>query len=530
MTSNSSDNKEFFNIKPIIKIGVRYWYVFVISAVVSTGIGLTYLKVAKPVFKFTSNIMIEEKKSSGMPSISTELLRSLPFGNFGSGSVSVYDELQILGAFTTYRETIKQLNLNTTYTIKKFPKDIYCYDNSPIEIKPQIDIADTLKSVLLFKVKIASNKCEIKVYKSGLFNKLIGETTLNSTTGIISTLYGDFTISPTSFLDPQKKYTINTQFIGYDLAAQLLQTKVEIDLISKKANLINLTTTEYNIKKGKDILNSLIEVYNNRGVKRKQEEAKNSIKFLNGRLDVINKELSDLEESIEYYKKQNDLTDIAAEIKAIYANNVDFKKQQLEIETQYAIIKDMEEFIMAPENKYALIPLNIGINDSKAMEGLQQYNDALLSRMKLIRNTNKNNPAIEISDEQLDAMRINLLNTVKGVRSGLEVTRNKLAEQQKYYETRLKKVPTQEREFVKMARQQFLKQELYMFLLQKREENQLILSETTPKSQVIDPAYCLYKPVSPKLSFILLLVAFLTCAMSVSYIIVIEYYRNKKLE
>lgn len=530
MTSHSSDNKEFFNIKPIIKIGVRYWYIFVISAVVSTVIGLTYLKVANPVFKFTSNIMIEEKKSSGMPSISTELLRSLPFGSFGSGSVSVYDELQILGAFTTYRKAIKQLNLNTTYTIKKFPKDIYCYDNSPIEIKPQIDIADTLKSVLLFKVKITSNKCEIKVYKSGIFNKLIGETTLNSTTGIISTLYGDFTISPTSFLDPQKKYTINTQFSGYDLAAELLQKKVEIELVSKKANLINLTTTAHDLKKGKDILNALIDVYNERGLKQKQEEAKSSIKFLNGRLDVINKELSDLEEAIECYKKQNDLTDIEAEIKAIYTNNVNFKKQQLEIETQYSIIKGMEEFMIDSENKYALVPLTIGVEDSKTMEGLQQYNDALLSRMKLIRNTNKNNPAMEIGDEQLDAMRINLLNTIKGVKNGLKVTRNKLAEEQKFYETRLKKVPTQEREYKRMARQQFLKQELFMLLLQKREENQLTLSETTTKSQVIDPAYSLSKPVSPRITFVLLLVAFLTCAMSVSYIIVREYYRNKKLE
>lgn len=190
----------------------------------------------------------------------------------------------------------------------------------------------------------------------------------------------------------------------------------------------------------------------------------------------------------------------------------------------------MEEFVTSPSNKYSLIPLNIGINDSKAMEGLQQYNDALLSRMKLVKNTNENNPTIEISNEQLDAMRVNLLNTIKGVKNGLELTRNKLEEQQKYYETRLKNVPTQEREFKNIARQQYLKQELYMYLLQKREENLLTLSETTPKTQVIDAAYCMYKPVSPKLTFILLGIIFLTCVISISYILLIENYRNIKCE
>ena len=102
---------------------------------------------------------------------------------------------------------------------------------------------------------------------------------------------------------------------------------------------------------------------------------------------------------------------------------------------------------MDPKNQYSLIPLNIGLNDPKAIEGLQQYNDALLERMKLLKSTNINNPAIEIGNEQLNAMRLNLLNTVKGIKNGLKVTRDKLMEQDEFYEMRLKDAPTQEREF-----------------------------------------------------------------------------------
>ena len=527
MNKKISNNNVPLNINSILKMGLRYWYIFIISGIISVGIGGIYFKMSRPVLKFMANIIIKEE-GGNKSAISTMMLKSFPFGNLGS--VKVNDELLLLNTFTTYREAVKQLNLNTTYTIKKFPKNIYCYNNEPVEIKPIANIADTLKSILYFKVKISSNKCNIKVYKSGILKKLIGETTFTSPCGEISTLYGNFTISPTSYYNPEKNYNIKVEYKGYDLAAELLQKKVEVDLISKKANLINLSTTEYNFEKGKDILNSLIKAYNSRGLEQRHKEASDKLTFLDERLNIVQKELSNLEIDIELYKKQHKLADIGAELKAIYTNNGLLKKQQLEIETQYVVIEYMENFIMDPKNQYSLIPLNIGLNDPKAIEGLQQYNDALLERMKLLKSTNINNPAIEIGNEQLNAMRLNLLNTVKGIKNGLKVTRDKLMEQDEFYEMRLKDAPTQERDFTNIQRKMYLKQELYIYLLQQREESCLTLSSNTPNSQIVDAAYCLSKPVSPRLLVIFIMIIFLTCTMSIGYILIKEHnHRNESL-
>lgn len=265
-------------------------------------------------------------------------------------------------------------------------------------------------------------------------------------------------------------------------------------------------------------------------MEQRHKEASDKLTFLDERLNIVQKELSNLEIDIELYKKQHKLADIGAELKAIYTNNGLLKKQQLEIETQYVVIEYMENFIMDPKNQYSLIPLNIGLNDPKAIEGLQQYNDALLERMKLLKSTNINNPAIEIGNEQLNAMRLNLLNTVKGIKNGLKVTRDKLMEQDEFYEMRLKDAPTQEREFTNIQRQMYLKQELYIYLLQQREESCLTLSSNTPNSQIVDAAYCLSKPVSPRLLVIFIMIIFLTCTMSIGYILIKEHnHRNESL-
>lgn len=523
MNTQSSNNIDLKNIRSVFKIALRYWYVFIISGIVSTGIGLAYYVTTKPLLQFMANIIIKENDSS-MSSRSAAMLRSLPFGNFSSGGANTYDEIEILNSFTTYREVVKQLKLNTTYVENGFLKDKYLYKNSPIEIKSEIDIADTLQHSLLFKVKLSANECNVKVYKIGLFNKLIGQTILKATQGSVSTLYGKFTLSLTPFFDPKEEYTIKATLCNYDIAAELLQKEVEIELASKKANLINLAIKEHDTKKGKDILNTIISVYDQRKLNKKRENANNTIKFLNGRLDLIYIELSELEKKIESYKEKNNITDIEAEIKAIFSNSGTFQKQLLEVENQHAVIQFTEDFIANPQNKYSLIPLNIGISDSKAVEGLQQYNDALLARMKLLKNTNENNPTLEVGNEQIEAMRNNLLNTIKGLKKGQEITRSKLLEQKERNETRLKKIPVQEREYADIKRQQYLKQELYLYLLQKKEENTMELSETTLNTQIIDSAYFSYKPLSPRLMYVLVFIVFMTCILSIVYITIKELY------
>lgn len=529
MDNQKISKNEFIDLKPTIKTGLKYWYIFVISIIICLGCGVVYYKLTKPTFQVLANIMIKEDESSGMSGIQAAMMKNIPFGGLLGGSTSVNDELQLLSSYSVFKQTVKTLDLNMVYILKHFPKNKPYYDNSPIKLTSTNDIADTLQTILKFNISIdKSGAGKIKAYTGSILKEeKRGEIIFQKLPTILHTDYGDFTITYTPFYVSGKSYNIKAYFSSYGRTAETLQQEVEIDLVTKKANMINLSLSDKNIVRGKDILNTLIQTYNNIGIEQRQKQASSTITFIDKRLNVISEELADIERNIEAYKKKNNLTDIEAELKAIFANSGDLKKQQIETETQYTIIELIEQFMLSPENKYALVPLNIGLSDRNVLEGLQKYNDTLLERMKLLKNTHESNPTIEIINEQINAMRDNMLITIRSLKNGFSFTRKDLKAQEDYYTLRLKGVPTQEREFIDIKRQQLLKQELYMFLLQKKEENNLMISITTPKGEVIDSAYALFKPLSPKISYILFFALLIAVLMGICYISLRKYTVHK---
>ena len=190
------------------------------------------------------------------------------------------------------------------------------------------------------------------------------------------------------------------------------------------------------------------------------------------------------------------------------------------------MIELVENFLLKPENRYSLVPLNIGLSDRTVLEGLQKYNEALLERLKLMKNTYIDNPTVTTINEQIDVMRDNMLATIRSLKSGFMYAREDLKKQEDYFISRIKGMPTQEREFANIKRQQAIKQELFLFLLQKKEENNLTLSITTPNAQIIDSAYYKSEPVAPNLKIVLLLSLFFGGALGGGYISLTKYIHN----
>ena len=356
--------------------------------------------------------------------------------------------------------------------------------------------------------------------------KSIGKISFEKLPVTLQTSYGNFNINTTSFYIPGENYNIKAIYSGYNWVSEKLQELVTIYLVSKKANVINLSTIEQNRKKGKDILNTLIQVYNQSGIKQKNTLASNTISFLDERINLIANELSDIEKEIEIYKKENSLTDIETEAKIILEKSGDFKERLIDAETQYTVIELVENFLLKPENRYSLVPLNIGLSDRTVLEGLQKYNEALLERLKLMKNTYIDNPTVTTINEQIDVMRDNMLATIRSLKSGFMYAREDLKKQEDYFISRIKGMPTQEREFANIKRQQAIKQELFLFLLQKKEENNLTLSITTPNAQIIDSAYYKSEPVAPNLKIVLLLSLFFGGALGGGYISLTKYIHN----
>lgn len=508
----------------LLKNYVKHWPLFLISVIICLGVAFVYLKLTNPVYQITANILIKSEDTKG-GGLQSAMMKSFSLGGLIGGASDVYDELEIVSSFSILRQAVQKLDLNKSYTEVNFFKNRNCYLNSPLEISTTESIPDTLSVGLTFKIKVSEGgKTKVSVYKE---RKKITTQEGDRFPMQISTIYGLFTLNKTPYYSADKSIKMKIEFLGYDLAAENLQKEVSIGLVSKKANAINLGIEETNKKRGKDILNAIIHLFNENGISEKQILASNTAKFLDERIDIISRDLAIVEREVELYKKANSLTDIEAEAKIMIEKNGDFKEQMIAAETQYSVISLIENFIKSPENQYSLVPLNLGITDKTVAEGLQSYNSLLLERLKLLRSTNEQNPAVEMMNEQVAAVRENVISTIKSIKSGIGIAINDLKKQEDAFMARIKGMPTQEREFINLKRQQMIKQELFVFLLQRKEENAIALAATTPKAQVIDKAYSLNEPVSPKKKIIAVLFLVIGLLIPILYLYLKEALNTK---
>lgn len=472
---------------------VKNWKLFAISLVVCVGLAGLYLIVKNPEFKVNANVLIKEDSKSG--GLAASMMKSMPFGDVLSvGGSVVDDEIEVISSYSILRGAVKELGLNVSCS-KGFLKKKNYYKDSPLSITPKIaDMADTLRYAIEMKISISKEGiAKVKAYS---MDELVGEAKSAFPVNL-TTVFGNFTIDTTSFYDASKSRKYELLYGGYGSATEALMRNVDISLASKKANVINLTMEDEIPERGKDILNSIISHYNSYGIEEKNLVSERTAVFLQQRIDILEKDLTLIEKTVERYKEDNQLTDIESEAKIILDRSSDFKERLISAETQFSVISIIEDFLEAPENKYAVVPMSLGIEEESAVESLLAYNELLMERLKLLRSTKPGNPMIESMNEQVDATRQSVLMTIQSIKRGIEYARNDLRDQEKYFMDRIKGMPKQEREYIEIKRQQEIKQALYLYLLQQQEDNALKLAMENPKAQIIDNAYVNTRPVKP---------------------------------
>lgn len=516
------NNTEFLDIKGLYTKYIKYWPTFVVFFIVCICIGGIYYKVAPPVVQVNANILIKEEDNSSLGgSQAMAAMQTMAIGGMmGIGGTSVNDELILLSSYSLMRNVGRDLALNVIYKKKHFPLDKDCYNDTPISIYTTTHMADTLRKVIKFKVDLnKSNECTIKA-KIGW--STIGYVKSKEFPLKLITDVGTFYFDTTKYYLKNKPVQMDIFYTGYDLTTEVLQERLTVDQVSKKANVISMEITDQNINRGRDILNTLVSLYNRNGDEDKNNETSKMENFLDERICLMEGELDDVERNIEAYKRENNLTDIETEAKIILEKSQDFKEQLIEAEAQFTVIELVEQFMIKPENRYSLVPMNIGLSDRTVLQGLSDYNATLLQRVGLLQTTKAENPALKILNAQIDVMRDNMLETVRSIKSGYSRSRDDLLEQEKYFLARIGNMPMQEREFMTIKRQQMIKQELFLFLLQKKEENALTQALVKPKAKIVDSAYALSEPVSPKLIIVLTISTILSLFMSILVIIILR--------
>jgi capsular exopolysaccharide synthesis family protein len=492
-----------------------YWKWIVLSLVVTLVLGVVYYRTQPDTYQFKSTLLIADNSSGGQMS-QMSVLKQLDAIGMSSGSSNIYNEKQVIHSKELIKKVVNDLQLYVTYNKVTFLKPIELYVNSPLELTmADEDLMRIGKPLEITVDPVENDSYEVKgrywtSTERGRFHYQVKElpVTLETPVGKVQIRLKE---SVTSLEDKIYIKVFNPIALVKTYQEGALATDVP-----KDGDLVNISFRERNIQKGKDFLRRLIDLYNQDAIDQINKSANFTALFIDGRLELLTKELTDVEQNLQTYKQDNKLTNIETDAELFLQRSNLYDEKRNENEIQLQLIKYIEEFLDDPVNKYALIP-NLGLTDVGLMAVIQEYNKLLISRDRIASGSSANNPSLQTLEMQVRSSRASIQNSIATSRKGLQISLRELEDQQSLLTSQLKKIPQQEREFLEIKRQQLIKEELFMFLLQKREEASLSMAVTVPKARLLDAADTADK-TSPKLPMTLAISLFLGFFLPVGFL------------
>ena len=514
---------EFIDIKSVLDDYLRHWLWFVVSIVFFLGIGVLYTRVKKPVYAVRANVLIAQEDSNPLNSMGGGEMATL--GSLFGAKGSVDDEFYVLSSHSIYREAVQELKLNRRYFVRKgFLNTVQEFEGYPIEVEVAAGMFDTLKTAITFKIKASPDK-KAKVTIIAKKKKIVKNAEVQLP-HVFNTAEGNFELRATDAFPTDESVKTSIVLMGYHHAAEDLAKNLSMSIASKRANVISMGINTSYPENGEDILNEVVRQYNDRGIEEKNLQAIKTRDFLNERLALLEGDLNAAESDIQNYKQSQGIVDVEVEAKYQTEKRATIEQSLINGEVQGEVLKMTAEFIKNPKNAYDLIP-SPSVENPGLLKAIQSYNEVVLRRMQLAANAKAGNVALRQLTDQIDAMRDNVYasvmraydtnaGAVRDLRSKLNSTMGRLGA-----------VPVQEREYIDKERQRKIKQEIYMFLLQRQEETAIMLANSTPKGIVVDEAFTLNEALGLGTKGILIICLLLGLCVPPMALYIRKFIRNR---
>ena len=492
-------SEEQINIQEILFRYLIHWPWFVVSVIVCVALAWGYLRLTTPVYNISATVLIKDEKKGGGANMSSEL-EKMGLNGFVSSSSNIENEIEVLKSRALAREVVSSLGLFVTYMDEdKFPnKELY--RTSPVLVSLTPQEADRLPQTMEIDMLLqpaGAMDVQVKVGKKEYRKHLEKLPAVFPTDeGTVAFFANNDTLSS---LRPESVTTerhitayINRPFaVAKGYAGSLLITPT-----SKATSVVTVSLKNSNTQRGKDYIDKLLEMYNINANNDKNEVAQRTGEFIDERIDIISKELGSTERDLENFKRSAGITDLTSEAQIALTGNAEYEKKRVENQTQINLVMDLKKYLQGSE--YEVLPANVGLQDAGVAGAIDRYNEMVAERKRLLRTSTESNPAIVNLTTSIRAMRSNIQTTLDATLKGLEITKADLIREASRYSRRISDAPTQERQFVSIARQQEIKSGLYLMLLQKREENAIVLAAIANNAKIIDEAQADSTPISPK--------------------------------
>ena len=488
---------DFIRIQDLWGLFVPKWRWFVLSLFVTMSVAVLYLMSTPAIYTRSAAILVKDDSKSG--SSGGAMSEFSDMGIFRSNT-NINNELFTLKSPALMTEVVRRLRLNETYTVRKGLKNVDLYKANPVAVT----FGEVMEKPVSFTIRIDSKDA---FTISGL--KVAGAESENTFAGrmgdSIQTVAGTLFISPTKFYSDACIGTSIRYAIGKaDAAADRYLHALRVELGSKEATIINLSINDTSIARAEDILNTLIEVYNEKWIQDKNQIAVSTSQFIGDRLSVIESELGHVDENISSFKSEHLLPDVQAASSLYMAQSAENKKELLTLNTQLStaryILKELKE-----KSLNQPLPTNSGIANSNIENQINEYNNMVLNRNRLIANSSEKNPLVKDLASSLQSMQRTIIQSVDNLIVSLNTQIHSIRQQEATTTSQLASNPSQAKYLLSVERQQKVKEELYLYLLQKREENELSQAFTAYNTRVITAPRGSTLPTAPIKKNILLI-------------------------
>jgi tyrosine-protein kinase Etk/Wzc len=499
------------SIKDFLMRYVRYLPLFIISVGIALTLSYVYLRYTTPLYNARATILIKTDKSS--PGLGKEFDEVY----FTGGRGNVTNEIEILKSLTLAKRVAASLGLQKKYYVKGNIKTTLNYPEGPVSLDI-VKLTDSTKPIG-FEINIV-NENEFSFIVTPNIKYRFGQP-FQQASGTFIIVKND-----SSFSDLQYREHILT-WEPLESAAFNVLGGLGVAAIKDQSNILSLTYLSTNPQLAKDILNQLMEEYSMQNIEDKNQTAARTVSFVNERLNLITRELGDVEKNLQKYKQQNEVVNLESQSELYLTNQSDLDKQISDLEVKKHIISYLQEYMTKQKNNYEVIPTSLGVEDIGLQELMNEYNQLQLKVDALLKTTTSNNLSVKVIDGQLEKLRSNILENLNNLKSTIELQANTLKQKNQQYNSRISSVPIKEKELLEITRQQGIKQSLYLYLLQKREETAISLAATVSNSQVVDAAIGSNAPVLPNPKNVRILAVFLGLLIPIGFIYIRELLNDK---